>query len=98
MVRIARIKVDPAQLNPYLQALKEQMNCAMTLEPGVLSYHAVADRDAPGQITILEVYANRAAYLSHIETSHFRKYKERVKDMVLSLELTDVSTIGWMKK
>ena len=98
MVRIARIKVDPAQLDPYLQALSDQMNSAIRLEPGVLSYHAVADREDPSRITIMEVYASRAAYLSHIGTPHFMKYKERVKNMVQFLELTDVKTIGWMRK
>ena len=45
---------------------------------------------APGQVTILEIYADRAAYESHITTPHFRKYKEGTLDMVLSLELVDV--------
>ena len=38
----------------------------------------------------LEIYADRAAYESHITTPHFRKYKEGTLDMVLSLELVDV--------
>lgn len=41
-------------------------------------------------MTILEIYADRAAYESHITTPHFRKYKEGTLDMVLSLELVDV--------
>lgn len=98
MVRIAKINVDPAQLVVFRAALTAQMNAAISKEPGVLSYHAVADKKDPAQITILEVYASRAAYLSHIETTHFKKYKETVKDMVKSLELLDVETIGYLSK
>lgn len=58
--------------------------------PGVLALYAVAAKEAPGQVTILEIYADRAAYESHITTPHFRKYKEGTLDMVLSLELVDV--------
>jgi quinol monooxygenase YgiN len=98
MVRLAKIKIDPLQLDKYNAALKEQMTTAVRLEPGVLTYYAVADKNDPSQITILEIYADTAAYKSHIETIHFKKYKEAVKDMVKSLELTDVNLIGSAKK
>ena len=98
MVRLAKIKVDPSQLEKYNAALKEQMSTAVRVEPGVLSYYAVADKSDPANITILEIYADTAAYKSHIETPHFKKYKETVKDMVTSLELIDVTLIGSAKK
>ena len=98
MVRLAKIKVDPSQLEKYNAALKQQMTTAIRVEPGVLTYYAVADKSDPSKITILEIYADTAAYNLHIETPHFRKYKETVKDMVKSLELVDVTLIGVAKK
>ena len=70
MVRIAKIKVHPTHLDAYNKALKEQMNAAILLEPGVLTYYAVSDKNAPTNITILEIYADTIAYQSHIETVH----------------------------
>jgi metallo-beta-lactamase class B len=98
MVRLAKIKVDPLQLDKYNAALKEQMATAIRVEPGVLTYYAVADKADPANITILEIYADTAAYQSHIKTPHFLKYKETVKDMVKSLELVDVTLVGVAKK
>jgi len=98
MIRLAKIKVDPMQLDKYNIALKEQMTIAVQLEPGVLTYYAVADKSDPTNITILEIYADTAAYKLHIETSHFKKYKETVENMVKSLELIDVKLIGSAKK
>ena len=98
MVRIAKIQVDPDQLEKYNAALKEQMTTAVKLEPGVLSYHAVADKKNPANITILEVYADTAAYEKHILTPHFKKYKETVQHMVKALELVDVDIIGTATK
>ena len=94
MVRLAKIQVDPAQLEQYNAALKEQMSTAVKLEPGVLTYYAVADKKKPAHITILEIYADTAAYQSHIQTPHFKKYKAAVQNMVKSLELVDVDLIG----
>jgi quinol monooxygenase YgiN len=98
MYRIAKIKVDTKQLVQYKAALQEQMTAAIKLEPGVLSYTAVADKKDASSITILEVYANLEAYQAHILTPHFKQYKERVKDMVLSLELIDTELIVSAKK
>lgn len=98
MVRLAKIKVDPLQLDKYNAALKEQMSTAIRVELGVLTYYAVADKNDPSSITILEIYADTAAYQSHILTPHFKKYKETVKDMVKSLELVDVNLIASAKK
>lgn len=96
--RIAKIQVDPAKLDEYNAALKEQMTTAIRLEPGVLSYYAVADKKDPAHITIFEIYADSAAYQSHIQTPHFKMYKETVKDMVKSLELEDVGLIAFASK
>lgn len=98
MVRIAKITVDPAQLEQYNSALKEQMTAAVGTEPGVLTYYAVADKKDPSHITILEIYADTAAYQLHIQTPHFKKYKAAVAGMVKSLELVDMDIIGVAKK
>jgi quinol monooxygenase YgiN len=98
MERIAKIKVDPKQLEAYHKALKEQMQAAIEKEPGVLSYYAVADKKDPSSITIFEIYAKEAAYKTHITTPHFLAYKEVVKNMVQSLELQDVTIIANAKK
>lgn len=98
MIRIAKIRVDPAQLDSYNAALREQMATAVKEEPGVLTYYAVADKANPSHITILEIYADTAAYQSHIQTTHFKKYKAAVQNMVTSLELEDVEIIGVARK
>jgi quinol monooxygenase YgiN len=79
MVRLAKIKVDPAQLEHYNGALKEQMTTAVAKEPGVLTYYTVADKSDASHITILEIYADVNAYKGHIETPHFKSTKPQYK-------------------
>lgn len=97
-LRIARITVDSNKLNDYLTALKIQMESALKYEEGVLAYFAVKDKNNPASITIFETYASIAAYQSHIQTEHFKKYKASVADMVKQLELTDVIPIAIQSK
>ena len=89
MVRIAKIVVDPVQLENYKGFLKEEIEESVRLEPGVLTLYAVSERNKPNHITILEIYADSVAYKSHIQTRQFLKYKNGTKDMVQSLELVD---------
>ena len=93
-VRIAKIVVDSAQLDNYKAALKEHAEAAVSKEPGVLTLYAVYDKEHPTYVTVFEIYASVPAYQSHIQTSHFLKYKTTVKDMVRSLVLTDVVPIA----
>ena len=88
-VRLSRITVDPERLAEYNVYLEEEIEASMRLEPGVLALYAVADKERPNEITILEIYADEAAYQTHIATPHFRKYKQGTLDMVQSLSLVD---------
>lgn len=65
----------------------------MKLEPGVLALYATAEKHASNRITILEIYADRAAYESHLKTPHFQKYKQGTLAMVKELELVDVQPL-----
>ena len=93
VVRLSNIVVDSVRLAEYNAALKEEIEASMRSEPGVLTLYAVADREHPHEVTILEIYADEAAYRSHIATPHFLKYKRETLDMVRSLRLLDVDPL-----
>ena len=93
MVRLSRITVDPTRIAEYNAFLKEEIETSMRLESGVLTLYAVAEKERPDKMTILEIYADEAAYRSHILTPHFQKYKRGTHDMVRSLELVDATAL-----
>lgn len=92
-VRLSKITVDPAQLDAYNAFLKEEIEASMRLEPGVLTLYAVSEKENPNKITILEIYADEAAYQSHLQTPHFQKYKQGTLEMVKELELIDTKAL-----
>ena len=93
MVRLAKLVIDSAQLESYKAALREEIEASVRLEPGVLTLYAVAEKDNPTHITILEIYADSDAYKAHIQTPHFIKYKTATKEMVKSLELIETTPL-----
>jgi quinol monooxygenase YgiN len=92
-VRVAEIEIDPVQLEAYQAAVKEQIEAAIRLEPGVLALYSVADKDNLAHITVFEIYADVEAYNTYLETAHFKKYKTATQNMVKSLKLRETVPI-----
>ena len=93
MVRLAKLVIDSDHLQNYTTLLKEEIETSVRVEPGVLTLYAVAEKDHPTHITILEIYADSASYKSHLQTPHFVKYKIGTNGMVKSLELVETIPI-----
>lgn len=94
IVRLSKIKVNPSYLDEYMEYAVEVGTISLETEPGVLTMYAVADKEDPCNITILETYANQEAYRNHIASEHFQKYKRSTLHMVDSLFLDDVTPLN----
>ena len=92
LVRIAELEIDPAQLDAYKLALKEEIETSIRVEPGVLTLYAVSLKEHPEQIRLFEFYKDAAAYESHLQSPHFTTYKRRTQ-MVKHLTLLETEPI-----
>lgn len=93
LVRIAEIEVDARYLKEYAAALTEEAEASVRLEPGIISIFPMYQKDKATLVRILEIYADRAAYDSHLTTSHFLKYKATTLKMVKSLRLVEMHAL-----
>jgi quinol monooxygenase YgiN len=93
IVRLAELEIYPDQLNAYKAALKEEIEASIRAEPGVLTLYAVSVKTHPEQIRLFETYRDTASYQAHLQSPHFRKYKEQTQQMVKSLTLLDTDPI-----
>ena len=88
-VLVVELEIDPAQLDRFKAAIKENGETAVRVEPGCRSFNAVFEKDNPTRVRLFEVYENADAFKSHLETAHFKKYAELTKDMVKSRKRID---------
>ncbi|WP_053058244.1 carboxymuconolactone decarboxylase family protein [Pedobacter sp. BMA] len=100
MVRISEIEIFPNYLTEYNAILKEEAAASVNVEPGVVCIFPMYIKEDPNQIRIIEIYANKEAYQSHLKTPHFQHYKTTTLPMVKSLKLIDMSSLdpGTMTK
>ena len=57
-VRLAELEIDPVQLENFKVAVKEGIETAVRVEPGVLVLYAVSEKDHPTRIKVFEMYAD----------------------------------------
>lgn len=90
IIRISEIEIEPFFLKEYLKILNEEASESVKLEPGVISIFPMFQKENHNQIRILEIYADKSAYVSHLKMPHFLKYKTTTLKMVKSLQLIDM--------
>jgi quinol monooxygenase YgiN len=93
MVRISEIQVHAEHLEQYKAILREEAEASVRLEAGVIAIFPMYQRENETAFRILEMYANRQAYESHLKTPHFQKYKSTTLHMVKSLKLVDMQML-----
>ena len=93
LVRISEIEILPESLEEYKAILIEEAAASVKLEPGVIAIFPMFEKENPTQVRILEIYASREDYESHLKTPHFQKYKTTTLKMVKSLRLVDMNAL-----
>jgi 4-carboxymuconolactone decarboxylase len=93
IVRISEIEIIPKHLAEYKAILKEESAVSMKVEPGVVSLFAMYQKEQPTQVRIIEIYADKEAYQSHLKTPHFQHYKTATLKMVKALKLVDMTDV-----
>ena len=93
MIRIAELEIFPQYLTEYKAILQEEAAASIAKEPGVIVIFPMAEAEHPTKLRILEIYANKAAYESHLKTPHFLHYKTSTAKMVASLKLVEMESL-----
>jgi quinol monooxygenase YgiN/alkylhydroperoxidase/carboxymuconolactone decarboxylase family protein YurZ len=93
MVRISEIEILPEYLKEYNAILREEASASVKLEAGVIAIFPMSQKESPTQIRIIEIYADKTAYQSHLKTPHFQHYKTSTLKMVKSLKLVDMESL-----
>ncbi|MGZ9668501.1 putative quinol monooxygenase [Pseudomonas sp. GNP014] len=93
VVRIAELEIDPAHIEAYKVAVREEMDESIRVEPGVLAIYSVAEKDKPNSLRFFEIYASEEAYRAHIESPHFKKYVAITQRMILARKLIETQPV-----
>ena len=97
-VRIAQLRIDPAQIEAFKAAAAAVGRASIAEEPGCLALYAVADRDDVSHVTVFEIYRDEAAYQAHVRSAHFLHFRAVTDAMVQSRHLATAIPISLANK
>jgi quinol monooxygenase YgiN len=97
-IRLAELQIHPAQLEAFTVAVREVGQASVRLEEGCLALYAVADKDNPSFVRVFEIYRDPAAYQAHLQTPHFKKFRDTTNAMVASRKLMDATAVSLAAK
>jgi quinol monooxygenase YgiN len=92
-VRLADLEIDPAKLEDFKAAARENAVATLRLERGLLAFHAAAEKGNPSRIRVFEMYADESAYRAHLQTPHFQRFRSATAKMVLGRKMYDTVPI-----
>lgn len=75
-VRWSELEVDPARMDRFVELGHENVRAIHRLEPGVRAFYWAADKDQPGHVRVLEVYADEGAYKAHLASAHYQAFRD----------------------
>lgn len=81
-VLVVHVEVDPARRDEFLAIVHAHGAHSLEVEPGCERFEALVPEDRDDEVTLIEVYSDRAALQSHWDSAHMAAYRERVAGML----------------
>lgn len=73
---------DPAQRDVFLPLMLENARRSREDEPGCRHFDVCVDENKPDTVFLYELYDDRAAFDTHLESEHFRKFAAATQAMI----------------
>jgi len=73
---IVNLRIKTGQVDQFMNMALENAAASRTTETGCRQFDVLVDPEDPTRIAFYEVYDNKQAFESHLETAHFKKYFE----------------------
>ena len=78
----ASIRIKEGHREPFIEAMLDDARDSVKDEPGCLRFDLIQDGGDPNKIWLYEVYKDEAAFEAHLQTPHFIKWRDTVKDWI----------------
>jgi autoinducer 2-degrading protein len=79
-VIIVQIQIKEGYKDAFIEAMLDDAKGSVKNEPGCLRFDVIQDGGDPNRIWLYEVYVDEAAFQVHMQTPHFIKWRDTVKD------------------
>ena len=77
---IAPFQIKDCHRENFIEEMIEDARGSLENEPGCVRFDIIQDPEDPNRIWLYEIYRDKQAFQEHIETPHFKKWRDAVQD------------------
>lgn len=79
-VLLVSIQIKPVHRAAFIEAMLDDARGSVANEPGCLRFDVIQDHEDSNRLYLYEVYRDRAAFDAHLQTPHFIRWRDAVRD------------------
>ena len=83
---VVHLQAKPDQVDQFMEMALENAAATRSTESGCQQFDVLVDPDDRTKIAFYEVYDNKQAFETHLETPHFKKYFENALPLLAERE------------
>lgn len=80
--------VEPLAVSEFSKLVLRQASTSLDRETGCHQFDVCTDTQRPSEFFLYELYSDRAAFDLHLASSHFKRFDEAIRGLVLEKHVT----------
>ena len=98
IVRIFELDIHAENLDAFNELGRHNITQSVNGEAGVLAMYALADKENPSKIYVVEAYADEAAYQAHRHSPHFQRWLNGAQNMIAARKVIETVPVVFGSK
>lgn len=91
---LLKTQLKPGSLEAFMEAMRINAAASVRDEPGCLVFDVLRDRSDPDRVWLYEVYTDEAAFVAHMQTSHFLASRPLVEPLILRQDCIEADALA----
>ncbi len=79
---VVNIKLAPNARGEFMPLMRANAAATLAREIGCLQFDIATDKDRPEDVLLYELYQDRAAFETHLSTTHFKEFDASTARMI----------------
>jgi len=80
--------VAHVHIDEFLRLVTKNAKASERDEPGCRRFDVCRTRDDPNRVFLYEIYDDEAAFKAHLETAHFKEFRDETQHMIAHRKIT----------
>ncbi|MEP3332569.1 putative quinol monooxygenase [Sedimentitalea sp.] len=84
---VVTFRIKSGHISAFLPEMMQNAATSLATEPGCHRFDVCTDEDRPEEVFLYELYEDRAAFQTHLNSRHFVDFDAKVQPMVATKDV-----------